>query len=144
MVYPIAVARKREFDSEKVLRSATLVFAQFGYSGTSIDQLVERTGLLRGSIYQAFASKAGLFRACLAEQVRALCNDQLTDKALLSDLLIVAMWERARVDRDIASLVVQALPVLEACEQQSRAEVLFTRLVLRCGLSIDDKELEWS
>ncbi|KJF15649.1 HTH-type transcriptional repressor ComR [Acidithrix ferrooxidans] len=137
MVYIKTMARKREFDNEQVLLGATQVFAQFGYSGTSIDQLVEGTGLLRGSIYQAFASKAGLFRACLSEQVHSLCSDLLTDISLLEDLLIVAMWERARTDKEVAGLIVQALQVLAKCQQQSPAEMLFARLVLRADMPIN-------
>lgn len=41
------------------------VFWSHGYEATSAQQLVERTGLGRGSIYNAFGSKQGLYHEAL-------------------------------------------------------------------------------
>lgn len=59
------MARPIEFDREEVLRKAIGVFWQKGYSGTSIKNLVEATGLQPGSIYSAFGDKRGLFLAAI-------------------------------------------------------------------------------
>lgn len=59
------MARPIEFDREEVLRKAIGVFWQKGYSGTSIKNLVEATGLQPGSIYSAFGDKRGLFLASI-------------------------------------------------------------------------------
>ena len=59
------VARPIEFNREEVLRKAIGVFWQKGYSGTSIKNLVEATGLQPGSIYSAFGDKRGLFLAAI-------------------------------------------------------------------------------
>jgi TetR/AcrR family transcriptional repressor of nem operon len=59
------MARPIEFDREEVLKKAIGVFWQKGYSGTSIKNLVEATGLQPGSIYSAFGDKRGLFLAAI-------------------------------------------------------------------------------
>lgn len=59
------MARPIEFDREEVLQKAIGVFWQKGYSGTSIRNLVEATGLQPGSLYSAFGDKRGLFLAAI-------------------------------------------------------------------------------
>ncbi len=59
------MARPREFDREQVLDQAIEVFWQHGYEGTSIQHLVDRMGIHRGSLYCAFGDKHGLFLAAL-------------------------------------------------------------------------------
>jgi len=59
------VARPREFDEEQVVEEAMEVFWQRGYQATSVQDLVEATGLQRGSLYGAFGDKHGLFVAAL-------------------------------------------------------------------------------
>ncbi len=61
------MAGPREFDEAQVVQSATLVFWQKGYLGTSVQDLVDATGLLPGSLYGAFGDKHGLFVASLDE-----------------------------------------------------------------------------
>jgi len=41
------------------------VFWSYGYNGTSLPDLIEGTGLSRGSLYKAFGDKKGLFLAAL-------------------------------------------------------------------------------
>jgi TetR/AcrR family transcriptional repressor of nem operon len=59
------LARPREFDYEKVLDKAVETFWSKGYEATSIQDLVDATGLHRGSLYAAFGSKQELFLAAL-------------------------------------------------------------------------------
>lgn len=53
--------RPRGFDPGEVLRSARDVFWASGYGGTSIQALVDRVGLERGSLYAAFGDKRRLY-----------------------------------------------------------------------------------
>lgn len=55
------MARPREFDHDDVLDKAVEVFWAKGYEATSVQDLVDATGLHRGSIYAAFGSKQQLF-----------------------------------------------------------------------------------
>lgn len=74
------MARPRAFDEDRVLDAVMETFWRNGYEGTSAQDLVEATGLGRGSLYAAYTSKDGLFEQALmryheqsqahAEQVR--------------------------------------------------------------------------
>jgi TetR/AcrR family transcriptional repressor of nem operon len=127
------MARKRAFNIDEVLIQATNVFAQYGYAGTSIDQLVEATGLQRGSIYQTFGNKAGLFREAFTHQ---LDSYKITgsQKGLTSDLLIVAMLERSAVDPLVQVTVREAVDELSRCDTNLISDVLFNRLTKRANI----------
>ena len=55
------VGRPREFDPEIVLDAAMQAFWAKGYKATSLSDLMEATGLHKGSLYQAFGDKHTLF-----------------------------------------------------------------------------------
>lgn len=55
------MARPREFDRDEVVEKALQVFWRRGYQATSVSDLVEATGLNRGSLYDTFGDKHGLF-----------------------------------------------------------------------------------
>lgn len=59
------MARNREFDPKEALDKAMMVFWQKGYVDTSIDDLVDATGVSRYGLYGEFGSKHGLFLASL-------------------------------------------------------------------------------
>jgi TetR/AcrR family transcriptional repressor of nem operon len=59
------VARTREFDTDAAVEAAMGAFRHKGYEGTSIQDLVDATGLGRGSLYAAFGSKDGLYLAVM-------------------------------------------------------------------------------
>ncbi|MGY3138305.1 AcrR family transcriptional regulator [Bradyrhizobium sp. USDA 4501] len=55
------MSRVREFDETEVLDKALQVFWQQGYEGTSLNDLLDATGLTKSSLYAAFGSKEELF-----------------------------------------------------------------------------------
>lgn len=55
------VGRPREFDPEIALDAAMRAFWAKGYQATSLSDLMEATGLHKGSLYQAFGDKHSLF-----------------------------------------------------------------------------------
>ena len=57
--------RPREFDIDKALDSALLLFWRHGYEGTSLAALSEAMGVNMPSLYAAFESKETLFRKAL-------------------------------------------------------------------------------
>jgi TetR/AcrR family transcriptional repressor of nem operon len=57
--------RPREFEIDDAVESAMQVFWSRGYHGTSLMDLIDGTGLSRGSLYKAFGDKHGLFIAAL-------------------------------------------------------------------------------
>lgn len=59
------MARTREFDPNDALEKAMKVFWRKGYADTSIEDLVNATGVSRYGLYDEFESKRGLFLAAL-------------------------------------------------------------------------------
>lgn len=64
--------RPRHFDPDQVLDAATRVFWACGYEGTSVNQLVEATGLNKPSLYAAFGDKEALYLAVVARYADGL------------------------------------------------------------------------
>lgn len=58
-------ARPREFKDTTVIDAAMEVFWEHGFEGSSTEELCERTGLGRGSLYNAFGSKHALYEKAL-------------------------------------------------------------------------------
>jgi TetR/AcrR family transcriptional repressor of nem operon len=59
------MARPVEYDLNKVLDNAMDIFWKKGYSGVSMADIVEHTGLNRRTMYSLFKDKEGLFRDSL-------------------------------------------------------------------------------
>ncbi len=59
------MARPREFDPQDALEKAMHVFWENGYEGTSMADLVESTGVHRGSLYTTYGNKEKIFLAAL-------------------------------------------------------------------------------
>ena len=67
------MARPRTFDEADVIARARKAFAETGFAGTSLDALLEATGLARQSLYNAFGGKKELFmRAFLSDAAEAV------------------------------------------------------------------------
>lgn len=60
------MARPREFDETKVLEQIVSTFWARGFEATSIQDIVEATGLSRASLYGAFGDKEQLFERAIA------------------------------------------------------------------------------
>ena len=69
------------FDRDTVLIKATEVFQDKGYNATSMQDLVDATGLNRSSIYNSFVSKLNLYLECLRSYESKFNRD--TSKVLL-------------------------------------------------------------
>ena len=64
------MARPRTFDEHEVLSRAVDLFREKGFEGTRLPELIERTGVCRQSLYNAFGDKRGLYLAALQEYGR--------------------------------------------------------------------------
>ncbi|MPR07517.1 TetR/AcrR family transcriptional regulator [Microvirga tunisiensis] len=96
------MARPREFDEERVLDAVMETFWRNGYEGTSAQDLVDATGLGRGSLYAAYANKDGLFeQALLHYRKRSRANvDQLRREGSPTQRLRELMVDIVNADRD--------------------------------------------
>lgn len=61
-----AMAGIRQFNEEQALERALEVFWRKGFGATSMPELAEATGVQRGSLYNAYGDKQGLFLAVFA------------------------------------------------------------------------------
>ncbi|MBW8482014.1 TetR/AcrR family transcriptional regulator [Actinomadura parmotrematis] len=74
------MARPKEFDPEVAVEQAMEVFWRKGYGATTPQDLVDALGIGKGSLYNAFGSKHGLFE-------RALRRYRDTQTAALVEML---------------------------------------------------------
>jgi len=116
------MARPRAFDEALVLSQSRSLFAAQGYNGTSIDDLVKATGLLRGSLYKAFGSKRNLFEVAFT-QVAANFEESIENL----DLLTVALKDLAGQDERIRKL---CLAIVDQ-RQQNFATLLGSNLLAK-------------
>jgi TetR/AcrR family transcriptional repressor of nem operon len=95
----------RQFDHDSVVDRAMMLFWRRGYGGTSIQDLEKATRLRRGSLYNAFGDKLGLFVAALRryettvgqERIKQLSNpDPYRAIQAFLDTLITQMSEPSR------------------------------------------------
>lgn len=71
------MGRRRAFDRDTALMAAANAFRAHGYRDISIADLERATGMVSGSIYNAFGDKAGLFRAALDHYVHGFVAERL-------------------------------------------------------------------
>lgn len=130
------MGRRRTFIESEAISSATAVFAEHGFAGTSVDDLVRTTGVNRASLYGVFGSKDGLFQRCLTEALTALSPaatpSDFSDAAGAGreelDLVLVALMEIAPGDPAVREALEVALD-----EAGVTAEALGRRLLERAG-----------
>jgi len=128
----------KQFDEVEVLRKAKDVFTEKGYNGTSMDDLVQATGLSRSSIYDTFGDKHGLFLRTLDQYKTAQLDDltqlqaktdspkkkiriifDYTVKDILTDeerkgcMLVNASIEMSCVDKVIAKAALESMEEME-------------------------------
>ena len=132
------MAGKKAFDPQRVLEQAMNAFWEQGYEGISIEDLVQCTGIGRGSLYDTFGDKHSLYLAALecylvstAVQTTALLEHAgtlqevlehlfqayidglLSDPARRGCFLVNASLEMAPHDPDVAQKVKAAYAGIE-------------------------------
>ncbi len=66
------MAGKKAFEPQRVLEKAMNAFWERGYEGLSIEDLVQVTGIGRGSLYATFGDKHALYLAALNQYINAI------------------------------------------------------------------------
>lgn len=130
------MGRRRTFIESEAIGSATAVFAERGFAGTSVDDLVRATGVNRASLYGVFGSKDGLFQRCLTEALTALSPAATPSDSTATegtgheelDLVLVALMELAPQDPAVRDALVTTLH-----QAGVTAETLGRRLLERAG-----------
>lgn len=62
---------------ERLLVSAALLFARWGYDKTSVDDIARESGVSKGAVYLEFPGKEELFRAVLHHELARYSSDWL-------------------------------------------------------------------
>jgi AcrR family transcriptional regulator len=83
------MAGTKQFDEEQVLERALECFWRHGYGATSMQDLAQATGVLRGSLYHAYGDKRAIFlkvyeryRARFLDKVREAMAGATAEEAL--------------------------------------------------------------
>ncbi|AJT41478.1 TetR/AcrR family transcriptional regulator [Psychromicrobium lacuslunae] len=130
--------RPKKFDADLVSDQVLDEFWTNSFSGTSTDDLCQRTGLSRSSLYNAFSNKSGAYRHALdhygklkdaqrspyaeygstgREALTALLHDVITGQLAEADrrtcLVLHACVEIGTKEADIAELTRENLAVFE-------------------------------
>jgi AcrR family transcriptional regulator len=79
----------------RIVSAARRLFAEKGYAGTSINDLVNAAGVTRGALYHYFRDKAALFAEVFTEVAREMLAHILQAATEGDDL-----WERIRNGRE--------------------------------------------
>jgi TetR/AcrR family transcriptional repressor of nem operon len=135
------MARMREFDTERAVEAAMNAFRRSGYDGTSIQDLVDATGVGRGSLYAAFGSKEGLYLAAMdryresyALPLIEVLRQGAPSRELLREVLVAAVDEIVRDGSRRACLIVGAAVGRIAQDPQVTAHVQSTTELLEDAL----------
>lgn len=97
------MARQREFDRDEALDRAMAVFWAKGYEATSIEDLVARMGIQRGSLYGTFGDKRRLFLTALDRYERVVAQELFDAlRAPGSGIAAIRRFFRLRVDGALA------------------------------------------
>jgi TetR/AcrR family transcriptional repressor of nem operon len=99
------LGRPRQFDLQNAARDAMNVFWDKGYEGASLPDLIQGTGLSRGSLYKAFGDKKGLLLAALdiymAEGLK-ITADILSQPGAVKDAIRQSLLRHAYASADEA------------------------------------------
>lgn len=64
-------AAQKEARPREIVQAALEIFARDGFAGTRLDDVADRVGISKGTIYLYFDTKEELFKACVRETVGA-------------------------------------------------------------------------
>jgi AcrR family transcriptional regulator len=140
----------RAVRERQLLELAEALFAERGYAGASMDELARRAGVTKPVVYELFASKEGLFGACvdrsierlaagIAEAVRAETDPEARLRA--GGLAFLRFAAGNRVAWDLMSMggrfAAQAQRV-----RASQAELIHRLMAEMARPDVDERELE--
>ncbi|TYB67217.1 TetR/AcrR family transcriptional regulator [Nonomuraea sp. PA05] len=124
---------------EKVLTIATRLFADRGYDDTSIETVLQESGLSRGALYHHYAGKDALFEAVL-EATEAAVGKKITEavrdapSAEAALLIGLRTWIRLAADPVIRRIVLIDAPAVLGWERWRAMEERYSFGMLKAAL----------
>ncbi|MAM69645.1 MAG: hypothetical protein CMP91_00685 [Gammaproteobacteria bacterium] len=157
------MARPIEFEYDKVLENAMQQFWKEGYEASSVQKLLDATGINRGTLYNSFGDKDAFFKLCVDrynDQVKSnidatLANDSLRGSAAIESffrtsinsapakqrsmgcLLVNSVCESINWNKDLQKLIRNSLNTIRKAFLSRTRELEKSRKLKR-GLKADD------
>lgn len=111
------MARPVEFDENKVLDKAMEQFWREGYEASSVQKLLDCTGINRGTLYNSFGDKDTFFKSCIDQynkNIDSQIANSLKDKKLSAWSAISMYFDEAVLNisnkqRSLGCLLVNSL-----------------------------------
>ncbi|GAA3580118.1 TetR/AcrR family transcriptional regulator [Nonomuraea rosea] len=125
---------------DRVLAIATRLFAERGYDDTSIEAVLQESGLSRGALYHHYAGKDALFEAVL-EATESAVGDKITEavrgitepaRALETGVLA---WIKLAADPVIQRIVLIDAPAVLGWERWRAMEERYSFGMLKAALA---------
>jgi len=118
------VKQERELE---IIQTAREVFAEQGYDNASIDDIAERVGIGKGTVYLHFASKEAILVAIMRQGVRSLvekCRKQVAAQVGVEDMLravLQALVEHRYANERLVRMVSTEIPHFMANKERAAA-----------------------
>lgn len=117
-----------------ILEAALTLFVRSGFHATRVEEIAERAGVAKGTVYEYFPSKEALFKGILDLSFQRYCGtarEAVRSRGRASAqlaALIEASQAFARENRPLARIV---LETLSGMDEQLRVHILTTRAQVR-------------
>ena len=128
--------RRKEERPAEIIAAALEVFAERGFAATRLDDIAERAGVTRGTLYLYFPSKEDLFKAVVRQAIvpviargeAMLEHSQESSAALLTKILLM-------IPTAVAGSPVSAIPKLMIAEARNFPDLaqFYLKEVIRRG-----------
>jgi TetR/AcrR family transcriptional repressor of nem operon len=113
------MARPVEFEYDAVLENAMEQFWKEGFEASSVQKLLDATGINRGTLYNSFGDKDTFFKSCVArynDMMKGLVDITLGDKASKADKALAAFFDAAVISAPAKQRVMGCLLINSVCE----------------------------
>ncbi|MBB6729767.1 TetR family transcriptional regulator [Cohnella zeiphila] len=133
---------------DTVLAEASRMFMEHGFAHVSLNQIAEKAGVTKASVYYYFPNKADLFTAAVTEMMKriaAVSSRILAGEESLSERLeTIAKANMAASHGEFETMMREALPSLSESQQEEirQAEHGIHKVLADCfARAIEDGEL---
>jgi len=113
------MARPVEFEYDTVLEHAMAQFWKEGFEASSVQKLLDATGINRGTLYNSFGDKDTFFKSCVDKynaMLKGIIDSTLGNKALKADKALAAFFDAAVISMPAKERALGCLLVNSFCE----------------------------
>ena len=98
--------RRKEARPSELIAAALDIFVEKGFAATRLDEVAERAGVVKGTLYRYFANKEELFKAVIREGViplideaEAMVASHAGSEFALLERVLLGWWQRIGTTR---------------------------------------------